>query len=1156
MRVNLMLLLSMGIYLSPINLNAQQLNEYTISGFVTDITSGAKQAGVMVEAINQADTTQRNAAVTDTSGWYEVNLATNVTGGSGGKIPAEFILEQNYPNPFNPSTVLRFQLPEANDIQLVIYNTLGQKVRTLLDRSFSPGSHSVIWDGTNDAGLGMAAGLYFYQMKAGDFVATKKMLLMDGAAGQRPMLPSATIQSSTSSSKSTELMVTIRATGPQILTFEQKNIVISSSNFTFDVQVTSKSAAGLNRDLVIISEPSAEGIVYVSGLAGAVTGTLAGTEILSVRNQRTQTEIAIRIENDGSFPLKNLHAEVADDLVVTVYNKGRPQTQTELFTVIDNVRPVVIKSKPTNGSKDIIIDTSLFIYFSEPIDSTTINENSFIVADSTGAITGSIDFSYDYTIATFTPAQSLEENTEYRMVMTTEATDLQGNTLISDFIASFTTGAIYSYRQTEFELHLIADYYLNTMRIEAVHPVDIDNDGDIDVLAASSDFLIWDENCGNNAFIRHLITDERDNIYDVYAIDLDGDGDMDVLSASNNDYIIAWYENDGNKNFTSHIITDKAVGARSVFAIDMDSDGDIDVLSAAYAIKWITWHENDGNQNFTTHTIAKSIEYPYSIYATDLDGDNDIDVLAAASSQKEICWYENDGNQNFRLRIIATTENLVRSVQAIDMDNDGDMDVLSASSSGTSASKITWYENDGKQNFSPTDIDPVARGTNSIFAVDLDLDGDTDVLSASESADQIKYFLNDGDQNFMGYTITDQLNGATDVHAADMDGDGDLDVLSAARDESLWFENDGNQNFISQKIATAIENINAIFAHDMDSDGDIDILAAFDNYVSLYQFLGNQRFSRYNLIDNAENVNSINGADIDDDGDFDVVANINGRAAWFENDGSLHFSLHYIASAVHDISSLYLVDMDFDWDIDILVSSNDHVLWLENDDSKNFPFNYISDSDVNRTCIFAKDIEGDKDIDVISGSDIGVILYQNSGNDLFNTNNYITEMAGNVYCGCADDLDDDGDIDLLTGSVEGIAWHENTNNGLAYNSHLIFEDNNASSVHVIDLDLDNDLDVVSTFTWGGYNDSRIIWHENDGHQNYTIHSIDSSNIVWVETAFFIDMDFDGDMDMVIAGLGTGYIAKVVWYENLTVTKIAGPNIAQSSLTGKKYLPPN
>ncbi len=142
-------------------------------------------------------------------------------------------------------------------------------------------------------------------------------------------------------------------------------------------------------------------------------------------------------------------------------------------------------------------------------------------------------------------------------------------------------------------------------------------------------------------FTPHIITLAAEGAYSVYAIDLDRDGDMDVLSASEGDDKITWYENDGNQNFTLHIISSEANGAESVYAIDVDGDGDIDVLSACGEDDKIVWYTNDGNENFTANTIAKDANAATSVYAIDVDNDGDIDVLSASFSDGKIAWYEN-----------------------------------------------------------------------------------------------------------------------------------------------------------------------------------------------------------------------------------------------------------------------------------------------------------------------------------------------------------------------------------------------------------------------------------------------------------------------------------------------------------------------------------
>jgi hypothetical protein len=95
-----------------------------------------------------------------------------------GRTPREFSLQQNYPNPFNPSTSIVFTLKQQSDVSVIVYNMLGQKVRTLVNENRKAGAYQVVWNGTNDFGNKVSTGIYFYRLEAGDFVDTKKMVLM------------------------------------------------------------------------------------------------------------------------------------------------------------------------------------------------------------------------------------------------------------------------------------------------------------------------------------------------------------------------------------------------------------------------------------------------------------------------------------------------------------------------------------------------------------------------------------------------------------------------------------------------------------------------------------------------------------------------------------------------------------------------------------------------------------------------------------------------------------------------------------------------------------------------------------------------------------------------------------------------------------------
>ena len=343
---------------------------------------------------------------------------------------------------------------------------------------------------------------------------------------------------------------------------------------------------------------------------------------------------------------------------------------------------------------------------------------------------------------------------------------------------------------------------------KCVYAADLDGDGDPDVLSASwlswgeRDKIAWYENDRTLQFgPQRVITTEADGAASVHAADLDGDGDLDVLSASSNDKKIAWYENDGAGQFGPPQVISNPVSATSVWAADLDGDRDFDVLSASYGP---TWYENDGSGRFGLPKVISNSFVAHSVCAADLDVDGDMDVLVSCGWG--IAWYENDGTGHFNDRtdqlgtqtIIETLtedEEWLRSVHAADLDGDGDLDILSASSSYHSYDgKITWYENDGAGQFgSQQVITTEANGATAVYAADLDSDGDLDVLSASRGDNKIAWYENEGSGRFASRrVIYAEVNGARSVYAADLDGDGDLDVLSASSndDKIAWYENE------------------------------------------------------------------------------------------------------------------------------------------------------------------------------------------------------------------------------------------------------------------------------------------------------------------------------------------------------------------------------
>jgi hypothetical protein len=101
------------------------------------------------------------------------SVITDVIDNNDPLLPLTISLDQNYPNPFNPSTTISYSVPRSAIVSLAIFNTLGQKVASLVNRREEVGYHQVIWNATN-----APSGIYFYRLRAGEFVETKKMILL------------------------------------------------------------------------------------------------------------------------------------------------------------------------------------------------------------------------------------------------------------------------------------------------------------------------------------------------------------------------------------------------------------------------------------------------------------------------------------------------------------------------------------------------------------------------------------------------------------------------------------------------------------------------------------------------------------------------------------------------------------------------------------------------------------------------------------------------------------------------------------------------------------------------------------------------------------------------------------------------------------------
>lgn len=539
--------------------------------------------------------------------------------------------------------------------------------------------------------------------------------------------------------------------------------------------------------------------------------------------------------------------------------------------------------------------------------------------------------------------------------------------------------------------------------VTSLYASDLDGDSDPDIISVSSgDKVAWYENDGQDDpnFSEWIITDDVNDPRSAFATDIDGDSDTDILAISRRDSEIAWYENDGSSQptFTKRVINSEAYGALDLYATDIDGDSDTDILSAASVLNGasrLAWYENNGDSNpsFTQHTITNDLLRARSVSATDVDGDSDLDLFTASEFDDKIAWFENTGSGFADQQALTTSgfANFALDIFAADIDGDSDTDLLSAS---WRDSKIAWYENDGTADphFSEQVVTTNAFAARSVHAADIDGDSDIDVLSASSGDNKIAWHENDGAANphFTEQVITTNAEDARSVHAVDIDGDGDTDVLSASRgdDTIAWYENDGSTDpvFTEHVITNTASLTESVYPADIDGDGDTDVVfgSVGDDKIAWYENDGNTdpTFTEQVITTSALTVREVLAADLDGDSDTDLLSN---NLNWYENDGTANpsFTKHEIVDA-EDAISIYTTDVDGDGDTDIFSApdDSDKILWYENDGaaSPNFTEHLITNKAFRSQAVHATDIDGDSDPDVLSASedDDKIAWYENT----------------------------------------------------------------------------------------------------------------------------------------------------------------------------------
>ena len=342
--------------------------------------------------------------------------------------------------------------------------------------------------------------------------------------------------------------------------------------------------------------------------------------------------------------------------------------------------------------------------------------------------------------------------------------------------------------------------------VAQVSVVDLDRDGLSDIVACDvlAIRVVWLRQSPRGAFTESPAGEVRAPAH-AQAVDIDRDGDLDLLVASlgvmfpSNARIgsVVVLENDGRGRFTNRVLASEIARVADVRAGDLDGDGDLDLAVAGFGYDdgEVHWMENLGSWRFKSARLL-NLSGAINVEVADLDGDGDLDITSLVSQEwEEVYAFVNDGRGRFAPRLIwgSTNDDFGSSwLTAVDLDQDGDVDFLYSNGdafdyappSGRPWHGVQWLENAGALSFVYHRLADFS-GASSPQAADLDGDGDLDVVVVSAynawddpAAQSLVWLENDGRMRFAMHDAASSPTHLVTVGAGDLDGDGRPDLVT------------------------------------------------------------------------------------------------------------------------------------------------------------------------------------------------------------------------------------------------------------------------------------------------------------------------------------------------------------------------------------------
>ncbi|HEX6810613.1 MAG TPA: VCBS repeat-containing protein [Planctomycetota bacterium] len=428
----------------------------------------------------------------------------------------------------------------------------------------------------------------------------------------------------------------------------------------------------------------------------------------------------------------------------------------------------------------------------------------------------------------------------------------------------------------------------------AVHLVDIDGDGDRDLLVTHSQPMLVGNrlghsllrNDGTGTFSDASATlPDNDLVGHVSVVfDVDGDGDSDYLFAGGHAQQLYWNDHGQLFDAAGPTLPARVCVTEAIAAGDLDADGLPELIVGGWNFSLIggrtsvLWNDGTGHVD----EIATNPVWPNGIYAGaalgDIDGDGDADLVFGLDQPGQNRVYRNDGNRvltDVTSTALPSLLDFTRAVRLFDADGDGDRDLLFGN---TDNSRLLLNNGLGTFTEVTSTALPPSSGTRDVAVGDVDGDGDLDVVRATDTGPNELWRNSGGVFQVASGSLPSIVQATEAVALADLDGDLDLDLIVGNRPDGpldprswiLW--NDGAGAFLSPPVALGSSDVRAIAVGDIEGDGDVDFVLGGDGAAPrLFENQGGFFVSQASAMPaDPRQTTRLLLVDIDGDGDLDL----------------------------------------------------------------------------------------------------------------------------------------------------------------------------------------------------------------------------------------------------------------------------------------------